>query len=75
MPVGKNLKRESGSRGTFDGSILSIDEGIFAVSHLGEDFDNRLVDHFVQEFKHDSARQFSAIGTSRRYGTGTSNVS
>jgi len=44
--------------GTFDVSILSIDDGIFEVkstagdTHLGgEDFDNRLVDHFVQEFK------------------------
>jgi len=44
--------------GTFDVSILSIDDGIFEVkstagdTHLGgEDFDNRLVTHFVQEFK------------------------
>jgi heat shock protein 1/8 len=44
--------------GTFDVSLLTIDEGIFEVkatagdTHLGgEDFDNRLVDHFVQEFK------------------------
>ena len=44
--------------GTFDVSILSIDEGIFEVkstagdTHLGgEDFDNRMVNHFVQEFK------------------------
>ena len=44
--------------GTFDLSILSIDDGIFEVlstagnTHLGgEDFDNRMVDHFVNEFK------------------------
>jgi heat shock 70kDa protein 1/2/6/8 len=44
--------------GTFDVSLLTIDEGIFEVkatagdTHLGgEDFDNRLVAHFVQEFK------------------------
>jgi len=44
--------------GTFDVSVLSIDEGMFVVkstagdTHLGgEDFDNRLVDHFVKEFK------------------------
>ena len=44
--------------GTFDLSILNIDDGIFEVlstagnTHLGgEDFDNRMVDHFVQEFK------------------------
>ena len=45
--------------GTFDVSILTIDEGsLFEVrstagdTHLGgEDFDNRVVDHFVAEFK------------------------
>jgi L1 cell adhesion molecule like protein len=44
--------------GTTDFSLLSIDEGIFEVKatagdcHLGgEDFDNRLVHHFAQEFK------------------------
>merc|ERR1712062_648226 len=44
--------------GTFDVSILTIDGGIFEVkatagdTHLGgEDFDNRMVDHFVTEFK------------------------
>merc|ERR1712066_620997 len=44
--------------GTFDVSILSIEDGIFEVkstagdTHLGgEDFDNRMVDHFVTEFK------------------------
>lgn len=44
--------------GTFDVSLLTIDEGIFEVkatagdTHLGgEDFDNRLVDHFMAEFK------------------------
>ena len=44
--------------GTFDVSILSIDDGIFEVkatagdTHLGgEDFDSRLVQHFLQEFK------------------------
>ncbi|CAI5515931.1 unnamed protein product [Closterium sp. Naga37s-1] len=44
--------------GTFDVSILSIEDGIFEVkatagdTHLGgEDFDNRMVNHFVQEFK------------------------
>ena len=44
--------------GTFDVSILTIDDGIFEVkatagdTHLGgEDFDNRMVDHFVKEFQ------------------------
>lgn len=43
--------------GTFDVSILAIEDGIFEVlatsgnTHLGgEDFDNRLVDHCVKEF-------------------------
>merc|ERR1712180_96188 len=44
--------------GTFDVSILTIEDGIFEVkstsgdTHLGgEDFDNRMVNHFVTEFK------------------------
>jgi heat shock protein 1/8 len=44
--------------GTFDVSLLTIEDGIFEVkatagdTHLGgEDFDNRLVSHFVKEFK------------------------
>merc|ERR1712167_283588 len=44
--------------GTFDVSLLTIEEGIFEVkatagdTHLGgEDFDNRMVDHFLTEFK------------------------
>ncbi|CAN0533083.1 unnamed protein product, partial [Laminaria digitata] len=44
--------------GTFDVSVLAIEDGIFEVkatagdTHLGgEDFDNRMVDYFLQEFK------------------------
>jgi len=44
--------------GTFDVSLLSIDEGVFEVkatagdTHLGgEDFDQRMMDHFTKEFK------------------------
>ncbi|XP_047341302.1 heat shock cognate 70 kDa protein-like [Impatiens glandulifera] len=44
--------------GTFDVSILTITESVFKVkaiagdNHLGgKDFDNRMVNHFVQEFK------------------------
>merc|ERR1711861_60238 len=44
--------------GTFDVSLLTIEEGIFEVkatagdTHLGgEDFDDRMVDYFLQEFK------------------------
>jgi len=44
--------------GAFDVSLLSIDDGVFEVlatasdTHLGgEDFDNRVVDHFIKPFK------------------------
>jgi heat shock protein 1/8 len=44
--------------GTFDVSVLTIEDGIFEVkstsgdTHLGgEDFDQRMVNHFIQEFK------------------------
>merc|ERR1711992_425551 len=44
--------------GTFDVSILTIEDGIFEVkstngdTHLGgEDFDNRMVNHFIKEFQ------------------------
>lgn len=52
--------------GTFDVTILSIDEGIFQViatggdSHLGgEDIDNVLVDHFIAEFKRKNKKDMS----------------
>ena len=52
--------------GTFDVSILNIDDGIFEVkatagdTHLGgEDFDNRLVDHFVAEFQRKHKRDLT----------------
>ncbi|OAY37010.1 heat shock 70 kDa protein 5 [Manihot esculenta] len=52
--------------GTFDVSILTIEEGIFEVkatagdTHLGgEDFDNRLVNHFVEEFKRKHKKDIS----------------
>ena len=44
--------------GTFDVSVLELGDGVFEVkstngdTHLGgEDFDNRIVDHFLAEFK------------------------
>ena len=47
--------------GTFDVSILEIGDGVFEVkstngdTHLGgEDFDNVIVNHFVEEFKNES---------------------
>ncbi|KAK3303965.1 heat shock protein 70 family [Chaetomium strumarium] len=52
--------------GTFDVSLLTIEEGIFEVkstagdTHLGgEDFDNRLVNHFVAEFKRKHKKDLS----------------
>lgn len=52
--------------GTFDVSILSIEDGIFEVkstsgdTHLGgEDFDNRMVNHFVEEFKRKHKKDIS----------------
>jgi L1 cell adhesion molecule like protein len=52
--------------GTFDVSLLSIDEGVFEVkatagdTHLGgEDFDNRMVSHFVNEFKRKHKKDIS----------------
>jgi L1 cell adhesion molecule like protein len=53
--------------GTFDVSLLTIEEGIFEVkatagdTHLGgEDFDNRLVNHFVAEFRRKHKKDISA---------------
>ncbi|KAG1326542.1 heat shock 70 kDa protein [Cocos nucifera] len=52
--------------GTFDVSLLTIEKGIFEVkatagdTHLGgEDFDNRLVNHFVAEFKRKHKKDIS----------------
>ena len=53
--------------GTFDVSLLTIDDGIFEVkatagdTHLGgEDFDNRLVTHFTTEFKRKTKKDLSS---------------
>jgi len=53
--------------GTFDVSILTIEDGIFEVkstsgdTHLGgEDFDNRMVNFFVQEFKRKHKKDLSS---------------
>ena len=59
--------------GTFDVSILSIDDGIFEVkatagdTHLGgEDFDSRLVQHFMSEFKRKHKKDLSSSKRSLR---------
>ena len=76
----KNLKNEKNvlifdlGGGTFDVSILTIDEGsIFEVrstagdTHLGgEDFDNRMVEHFIQEFKRKNGKDISKSNRSLR---------
>ena len=56
----------AGGGGTFDVSVLSIEDGIFEVkatagdTHLGgEDFDNRMVDFFSQEFKRKNRKDIS----------------
>merc|ERR1712114_130057 len=52
--------------GTFDVSVLTIEDGIFEVkstagdTHLGgEDFDNRMVNHFITEFKRKHKKDIS----------------
>lgn len=76
IAYGLDKKGESGEKnvlifdlggGTFDVSLLTIEEGIFEVkatagdTHLGgEDFDNRLVNHFVQEFKRKSKKDLTS---------------
>ncbi|KAL9418828.1 hypothetical protein AB3S75_036727 [Citrus x aurantiifolia] len=52
--------------GTFDVSLLAIEKGIFKAkatagdTHLGgEDFDNRMVNHFIQEFKRKTEKDIS----------------
>ncbi|KAI4716213.1 heat shock 70 kDa protein [Aureobasidium sp. EXF-10727] len=59
--------------GTFDVSLLTIEEGIFEVkstagdTHLGgEDFDNRLVNHFVNEFKRKHKKGITACERAKR---------
>ncbi|XP_054586021.1 heat shock 70 kDa protein 1 [Nothobranchius furzeri] len=75
IAYGLDKKGKSGERhvlifdlggGTFDVSILTIDDGIFEVkatagdTHLGgEDFDNRMVNHFVEEFKRKHKKDIS----------------
>lgn len=63
--------------GTFDVSLLSIDDGVFEVlatagdTHLGgEDFDNRLKDYLVKQFKKktslDPTKDLKAMGKVKR---------
>ncbi|KAJ3113780.1 ATPase with role in protein import into the ER [Phlyctochytrium bullatum] len=63
--------------GTFDVSVLTIDEGVFEVlatngdTHLGgEDFDNRLIDYFVKQYKKktkkDCTKDLKSMGKLKR---------
>jgi heat shock protein 5 len=63
--------------GTFDVSLLSIDDGVFEVlatagdTHLGgEDFDNRVIDYFVKTYKKktgvDVTGNLKAVGKLKR---------
>ena len=63
--------------GTFDVSLLSIDEGVFEVlatagdTHLGgEDFDNRVIDYLVKSYKKksgtDVSKNLRAMGKLKR---------
>jgi len=59
--------------GTFDVSLLTIEEGIFEVkstagdTHLGgEDFDSRLVNHFVNDFKRKNKKDLSSNARAMR---------
>jgi heat shock protein 1/8 len=59
--------------GTFDVSLMVIDDGVFEVkstagdTHLGgEDFDNRLVAHFAEEFRRKHGKDMSGSPRSLR---------
>merc|ERR1712135_76595 len=59
--------------GTFDVSMLTIEEGIFEVKSTagdtwvgGEDFDNKMVNHFVQEFSRKHKKDLSSNPRSLR---------
>lgn len=77
-----NIKAEDGEKnilvfdlggGTFDVSLLTIDSGVFEVRatggdvHLGgEDFDNRMVKYFIDEFKRKNKKDLSTSDRSLR---------
>ncbi len=66
LKSGKNVLVFDLGGGTFDVSILAIEDGVLEVkatggdTHLGgEDFDNRMVQHFVEEFKRKHKKDLS----------------
>merc|ERR1712018_230651 len=59
--------------GTFDVSLLTIDNGVFEVvatngdTHLGgEDFDQRVMDHFIKLYKKKKGKDLRAVQKLRR---------
>lgn len=75
--VEKNILVYDLGGGTFDVSVLSIDNGIFEVlstngdTHLGgEDFDHRVMDHFIKliekKYDKDISKDNKALGKLRR---------
>lgn len=67
--------------GTHDVSLLSIEDGVFEVkatagdTHLGgSDFDNYLVDHFLQEFKRKHKKDITNPRSLRRLRTACENA-
>jgi L1 cell adhesion molecule like protein len=67
--------------GTFDVSLLSIEDGIYEVkatagdTHLGgSDFDNDLVKHFAEEFKRKHKKELTGIRSLRRLRTACENA-
>ncbi|KAH9993033.1 heat shock protein 70 family [Russula vinacea] len=85
IAYGLDKKSQSESRiivydlggGTFDVSLLSIDDGVFEVlatagdTHLGgEDFDNRIIEYFVKQYKKktgtDVSTNLRALGKLKR---------
>jgi len=85
IAYGLDKKSQSESRiivydlggGTFDVSLLSIDDGVFEVlstagdTHLGgEDFDNRVIEYFVKQYKKktgtDVSTNLRALGKLKR---------
>jgi L1 cell adhesion molecule like protein len=82
LAYGLDKSKEAGERnvlifdlggGTFDVSLLTIEDGIFEVkatagdTHLGgEDFDNRMVDHCMDEFKRKHRKDLSKSERAKR---------
>ncbi|KAJ8582035.1 actin-like ATPase domain-containing protein [Rhizopogon salebrosus TDB-379] len=63
--ITQTLHPSTSCGGTFDVSLLSIDDGVFEVlatagdTHLGgEDFDNRIIDYLIRQYKKKTRSNF-----------------